>query len=45
MSLKKEGSYTWNVDDNKLLNKIVNAKNGQSFVSDAFTISELNWKQ
>eukprot|EP01084_Bolivina_argentea_P309793 535899_1 len=43
MSLK-EGTYTWNIHDVKLLKKIVNAKNGERFVSDVFTIGELNWK-
>eukprot|EP01084_Bolivina_argentea_P025922 48192_1 len=43
MSLK-EGTYTWNINDRKLLNKIVNAKNGERFYSDVFAIGELNWK-
>eukprot|EP01084_Bolivina_argentea_P072630 131877_1 len=40
----KRGNYTLNITDNKLVNKILNAENGEEFQSDVFTIGDLNWK-
>eukprot|EP01084_Bolivina_argentea_P113943 202967_1 len=40
----KRGNYTLNITDNELVNKILNAKNGEEFTSDVFTIGDLNWQ-
>eukprot|EP01084_Bolivina_argentea_P113944 202970_1 len=40
----KGGSYTLNINDNELVNKMLNAKVGDEFQSDVFTIGGLNWR-
>ena len=37
------GEYQWSIDDIKLFNKMLLAKNKQQFKSDRFTIGKLSW--
>ena len=37
------GRYTWNINDNDVIHKILNASNKQKFESKPFTLAKLQW--
>eukprot|EP01084_Bolivina_argentea_P156006 271853_1 len=41
---KNQGAYTWLIDDNKTVNDILNAKNGDKFESNPFKLAKLDCK-
>ena len=42
--MQPSGSWTWNIRDKALIQKMLNAKNVQRFYSPTFKIAELDWQ-
>ena len=42
--METSGSFCWKITNTNLINKILNANNGDEFVSDIFKIAKLDWR-